>query len=97
MGDMKTTLEIPDALYRQVKIRAAREGVKIKDVVARALAAEFHPVPKPITPAKKEKRGSIFPIFKGPLGPLLEGKDIRSLSFLDEQDDLERLKRAFRR
>jgi hypothetical protein len=38
MGGMKTTLEIPDALYREVKIRAARDGVKIKDVVAKCLA-----------------------------------------------------------
>ncbi len=34
---MKTTLELPDELMREVKIRAAVEGRKLKDVVADAL------------------------------------------------------------
>jgi len=40
---MKTTLELPDALMRQVKVRAAKTDRKLKDVVAelikRGLAA----------------------------------------------------------
>lgn len=31
---MKTTLDLPDELMRAAKIRAAREGRKLKDVVA---------------------------------------------------------------
>lgn len=31
---MKTTLDLPDALVEQVKIRAVREGRKLKDAVA---------------------------------------------------------------
>ena len=30
---MKTTLDLPDALVKQVKIRAVREGRKLKDAV----------------------------------------------------------------
>jgi plasmid stability protein len=33
-GCMKTTLDLPDALVKQVKIRAVREGRKLKDAVA---------------------------------------------------------------
>ena len=33
-GNMKTTLDLPDALVKQVKIRAVREGRKLKDAVA---------------------------------------------------------------
>jgi hypothetical protein len=33
----KTTLEIPDELYRQAKVQAARENRKIKDVVSEGL------------------------------------------------------------
>ena len=33
---MKTTMELPDDLMREVKIRAAVEGRKLKDVVADA-------------------------------------------------------------
>jgi plasmid stability protein len=36
---VKTTLELPDELMRAVKIRAAVEGRKLKDVVAEALQA----------------------------------------------------------
>ena len=94
---MKTTLDIPDALYREVKIRAARDGVKIKDLVAKTLSAGLHPPNQPASLAKKNKKRSVFPLFTGAGGPLLQNKDLRSLSFLDEQDDLERLHRAFRR
>jgi hypothetical protein len=34
---MKTTLDIPDELYRQAKIRAAEENRKIKDLVSEGL------------------------------------------------------------
>jgi plasmid stability protein len=34
---MKTTLEIPDELYRQVKVRAAQENRKMKDMVSEGL------------------------------------------------------------
>ena len=34
---MKTTLELPDGLVKQVKLRAVREGKKLKDAVAELL------------------------------------------------------------
>jgi len=34
---MKTTLEIPDELYRQAKVRAAQENRKMKDLVSDGL------------------------------------------------------------
>lgn len=34
MGRMKTTLELPDDLMREVKIRAVRENRRLKDAVA---------------------------------------------------------------
>lgn len=36
-GYMKTTLEIPDALFRQVKVKAAMDGRKMKDLVVEGL------------------------------------------------------------
>ena len=38
---MKTTLEIPDALFREAKVAAAREGTTLREVVTRALKAEL--------------------------------------------------------
>ena len=40
---MKTTLDLPDALMREIKLRAEHEGRKLKDVVADLLAADLYP------------------------------------------------------
>src|ERR1700722_2229599 len=49
MASMKTTLDLPDDLVRAVKLRALREGRKLKEAVAellrRGLAAT--PMPRP--------------------------------------------------
>jgi len=37
---VKTTVDIPDALLRTAKMRAAREGTTLRAVVTRALEAE---------------------------------------------------------
>jgi hypothetical protein len=36
-GDMKTTLELPEALFRQVKATAAQQGLLMKEFIAEAL------------------------------------------------------------
>jgi hypothetical protein len=34
---MRTTIDVPDALFREVKARAAAEGVSLREVVVRAV------------------------------------------------------------
>ncbi len=34
---MRTTLDIPDLIYRRLKNRAAREGISAKELILRAL------------------------------------------------------------
>ena len=46
-GFMKTTLEIPDELFRQAKAKAAMEGRKLKDVVADGLRLAVKEPPRP--------------------------------------------------
>jgi hypothetical protein len=31
---MRTTIDLPDDLFRQAKVRAAMEGIKLKDLIA---------------------------------------------------------------
>ncbi|MEX2307209.1 MAG: hypothetical protein WD738_06430 [Pirellulales bacterium] len=38
---MKTTVEIPDSLYRQIKARAALKGQTIKDFLVEAVRAKL--------------------------------------------------------
>jgi len=40
---MKTTLELPDDLMREVKIRAAQQGRKMKDIMAETLRSGLFP------------------------------------------------------
>lgn len=67
MACMKTTLDIPDDLFREVKARAALKGIKLKDLVAEGLrlvlAAEA---------AGNAPRRVQFPIIKaGPGAPAI--------------------------
>jgi hypothetical protein len=41
MLTVKTTIEIPDALFRRAKARAAERGQSLKDFVAEALQAKL--------------------------------------------------------
>jgi hypothetical protein len=38
---MRTTIDIPDALFRQLKQEAARQGVSLRDLVLRAVRAQL--------------------------------------------------------
>ena len=56
---MKTTIDIPDELFREAKARAAMDGIKLKDLVADALRTKLR-----AAPAKKKRRVK-FPIIEG--------------------------------
>lgn len=38
---MRTTLEIPDSLFKKAKLKAVHEGLPLKDIINRALAREL--------------------------------------------------------
>ena len=58
---MRTTVDIPDHLYRQLKTSAAAERTSVKEIVLRAVekqiraerAIEHHPVQLPIVKSKR--------------------------------------------
>lgn len=55
---MRTTVDIPDPLYRQLKSKAANEGRSVKELILRGVESELAP-----TQRKKRHRVS-FPIVK---------------------------------
>ena len=48
---MKTTLEIPDALFRRAKVRAAERGQSLRQLVTEALQDKLAGKPSPSAPA----------------------------------------------
>ena len=54
---MKTTIDIPDELFRAAKSRAALEGIKLKDLVNEALREKLR---APV--AKAQRRRTKFPL-----------------------------------
>lgn len=58
---MKTTLDLPEQLVREMKLRAVREGRKLKEVARDALtaglAAGEGPARKPVEIVKDKKTG----------------------------------------
>ena len=68
---MRTTIEIPDVLYRELKAKAALEGVPVKDVIVRGVRRELDPEPL--------RRRARF--------PLIRGKEKRKLDLTREQVD----------
>jgi hypothetical protein len=38
---MRTTVDIPDPIYREIKIRAASEGTTVKEIILESVAARL--------------------------------------------------------
>ena len=55
---MRTTVDIPDPVYRQLKAKAANEGRSVKDLILRGVEHELG------TTAKKRKHRVVVPIIK---------------------------------
>ena len=68
---MRTTVDIPDTLYRKLKARAALEGATVKEVVVRLVRRELT--------GRRRKHSTAF--------PLIRGKETRRLSLTNEQID----------
>ena len=49
---MKTTIEIPDSLFRRVKTRAAQDGLSMRDLFIRALKSTLE---NPTAPSQKKR------------------------------------------
>jgi hypothetical protein len=49
---VRTTIDIPNSLYRQLKGKAASEGRSVRELVLRAVQLALHAPQKKITPRK---------------------------------------------
>lgn len=85
---MRTTIDIPDDLFRAAKKKAADNGEKLKDVYIRALEREVG-----VVPARKGHRVK-FPLIHSdaPGTVRLTNEDIADIL---HEDEVDRYRRAF--
>ena len=82
---MRTTLDLPDPLFRELKAQAARDGLKLKELLAVYVEAGLRGRP-PLLPGASRRR-SPAPLARRPTGktiPALTGAEVARL--LDEED-----------
>ncbi len=78
---MRTTLDLPDPIFRDLKSRAAQEGVKLKDLVQDYIVAGLR------GPSSAQSPRSALPVFRkasGTTNPALSNAELQAI--LDEED-----------
>jgi hypothetical protein len=89
---MRTTLDLPDEVFRQVKAKAAAEGITLKELLTRYVESGLR---QPLVPAGPRRRSKL-PVIKrrgraiANVTPELQAK-------LDEESDLAKFGRSFGR
>jgi plasmid stability protein len=100
---MKTTLDLPDALVKQVKLRALRDGRKLKDAVADLLrqglaSSAGTPMPRPTISIDPETG---LPTIQGapgaPISTMSAEQIYAAIQKSQEEEDLKRLGVSVRR
>ncbi len=92
---MRTTIDLPDDLYRALKARAALSGVTLRELVRRLIDQGLrHPGGGP--PAGRSRHGSP-PVIIPPRGVPIPAVSRAELARLEEEDDEARHARSARR
>lgn len=90
---VKTTIDIPEALYRQAKTRAVQESTSLKKILLRALERELRSSTSEESPPQVPyfARRKLLPAFKrlqksGAFAPRPRDRDITDLISEDRED-----------
>ena len=89
---MRTTLDLPDDLFRQVKAKAALEGAKLKDLLTRFIESGLRQ-PPPASPRHRSK----LPVIKRHGKHRVTSLTGERQAELEAEDDVARLNRSFGR
>lgn len=89
---MRTTVDLPTPLFRQVKARAAERGETLRQLLTRAVEAELgHLQPNRASPPARVK----LPLIRHRGGPSIRVTN-QDLARFEEEDDVDRYKRPLR-
>lgn len=92
---MRTTIDLPDELYRALKSRAALTGVTMRDLVRRLIEQGLQQ-PGGLAPPEAGRREPP-PVIIPPRGVPIAAPSRAALQHLEEEDDAERHARSARR
>ena len=90
---MRTTIDLPDPLFKKLKARVAMDGVKLREFIAGAIEMALKPAvasQRPKAPLPVIKR-------KGKPGPLMAKLNNDTIAELELQDDIERYRKSLGR
>jgi hypothetical protein len=94
-GCMKTTLDLPNELVREIKLKAAHEGRKIKDVAADLIASGMVAESAKNKTARSRKGILKLPLFRCAKDAPVRRMNIEEILALEQatlnQEDFERL------
>jgi hypothetical protein len=90
---MRTTIDLPDELYRHLKARAALSGLRVRELVTQYLEQGLRTLPEP--PGTRPR--SEPPVAVPPTGVPIAALPRAELARLDEEEELARDARPARR
>ena len=82
---MRTTIDLPDELFFQIKAKAALDGLRLEDLIARYLKLGLRGAVPPATPLKRQR--SELPVAREATGrtlPALTNVEIQRI--FDEEE-----------
>jgi hypothetical protein len=83
---MRTTLDLPDSLFREVKTRAVQQGVTLKDLLAQYIQAGMN---APASAAPVAHRTQVpLPYFRNTDGPAIPARSNAELFAILEEEDI---------
>ena len=90
---MRTTVDLPDSLYRQLKARAALSGLKVRELITRYLEQGLSALPEQL-PARTRSEP---PVAVPPTGAPIPALSRSQMRRIDEDEELPRRARSARR
>lgn len=90
---MRTTIDLPEDLFRQVKAKAALEGAKLKDLLTRYVENGL----RQPSPSQASRGRSALPVIKRRGKQAIANLTAERQGKLEEEEDFARLRRSFGR
>jgi hypothetical protein len=92
---MRTTIDLPDSLFREAKTRAVEQGTSLKQLVTNYIEAGLRGKTAPLSASQRLRSPSPVAIRREPGAVLTQGLTNRQLNAILEEEDLEITQRVF--